>query len=326
MINTKHIIEYLSKHITDPVPKFILQKEIYKEPETSPSYINAYNQMKQSKWYHDLADEQWDDGSWGRFHTQDSKVLKKQRFVTTETALRRARELSLSKDDPIIAKCIKLMERYVRGEETWTDKIEKHKDGGKSHLHSRPFITAANINLFDPENPVIKPKRDVFVKTLKIALSEGYFNEEAWEQENKNYSGSCLSGWNAYPLMILQNTNCMEDTLQRQYLEYLWHRKDGIYYLTDFPLSEKRKVEDKSFSSWLTTLGYISGFSLFPEFMKDDALPHLINEVNRLIYEDIVLPTPEPAAYSIRYAESWRDKNTRKTDMILRIARIIVKC
>jgi hypothetical protein len=326
MTNIQQIIEYLSKHISDPVPKFIMQKEIYKESAKTLSYINAYNQMKQSKWYLELSDEQWDNGSWGRFHSQDSKTVNKQKFVTTETALRRARELSLPKDDLIIAKCIKLMERYVRGEETWTDNIEKHKDGGKSHLHSRPFVTAANINLFDPENLVVKPKRDVFVKTLKIALSKGYFNEEAWEQENRSYNGPCLSGWNAYPLMILQNANCMEDALQRQYLDYIWHRKDGIYYLTDFPLSDKRNVEDKRFNSWLTTLGYLSGFSLFPEFMKDDTLPHLINEVNRLMYEDIVLPAPEPAAYSVRYAESWRDKNTRKTDMILRITRVIIKC
>jgi hypothetical protein len=326
LINTQQIIEYLSEHISDPVPKFIMQKEIFKEPATSPSYINAYNQMKQSKWYHELADEQWDDGSWGRYHSQDSKSVNKQKFVTTESALRRALELSLSKDDPIIAKCIRLMERYVRGEETWRDNIEKHHDGGKSHLRSRPFVTAAFLNLFDPENPVVKTKLDAFVKTLKIALSKGYFDEEAWEEENRNYRGPCLNGWNAFPLMILQNANCMDDSLQRQYLEYIWHRKGGIYYLTNFPISDKRKVEDRSFYSWLSALGYLSGFSLFGEFMKDDALPHLINEVNRLIHEDVILPPPEPAGYSIRYAESWRDKNARKNDLILRITRIIVKC
>lgn len=278
--------------------------------------------MKQSKWYHELADEQWDDGSWGRFHTQDSKASKKQRFVTTEAALKRARELSLSKDDPIIAKCIKLMERYVCGEETWTDNIEKHKDGGKSHLHSRPFLTAALINLFDPENPVVKPKRDVFVKTLKIALSKGYFDEQAWEEENRNYRGPCLSGWNAFPLMILQNSDCMDEKLQRQYLDYIWHRQDGIYYLANFPLSEKTSIEDKKFSSWLYTLEHLSGFSLFPEFMKDDALPHLINEAYRLTKNDITIP----GSYNIRYAKNWRDKNNLKTDIVLRIARLIVKC
>lgn len=326
MINIQHIIKYLEEHITDPVPKFIMQSDIYKAPTTSPDYIEAYNQMKQSKWYRELADEQWEDGSWGRFHSMDSKVSAKQRFATTEIALRRARELSLTKEDAIIAKCIKLMEQYVNGEKTWTDKIEQHHDGGKSHLRARLYITAANINLFDPDNPVVKSKQDDVVRTLKIALSKGYFDEVAWEQENRTYNGPCFSGWNAYPLMLLYNAYSLEDEIQRQYLDYIWHRKEGIYYLTGFPISDKIHLEDKRFHLWLTALGYLSDFSLFSEFMRGDILPHLINEVNRLMYNEVVLPAPETAKSGIRYAESWRDKNARIIDLILRITRILVKC
>lgn len=322
MIEIQRITDYLSEHITDPVPKYIFQREILKAPVTSPDYINAYDIMRQSKWYSDLADEQWEDGSWGRFHSQDSKAPIKQKFVTTEDALKRSRQLSLSKDDPIIAKCIKLMELYVRGEETWRDNIEKHHDGGRSHLHSRPYLTAAWVNLFDSENPVVKPKRDVFINTLKIALSKGYFDEEAWVEENRNYRGPCLNGWNAFPLMILQNSDCMDDTLQRRYLSYIWHRKDGIYYLANFPLSEKINLEDKRFYLWIYTLEFLTGFSLFPEFMKDEAVPHLLSETYRLINEDVAIP----ASYNLRYANSWRDKNNRKTDLVLRLARILVKC
>lgn len=322
MIDIQQITDYLSEHVTDPVQKYIFQSEILKNSVTNPDYINTYDIMRQSKWYRELADEQWEDGSWGRFHSQDSKALVKQKFVTTEDALKRARQLSLSKDDPVIEKCIKLMERYVCGEETWRDNIEKHKDGGKSHLHSRPYLTAAWINLFNPENPVVKPKRDVFLNTLKIALSKGYFDEEAWEEENRNYRGPCLNGWNVFPLMILQNSDCMDDTLQRKYLNYLWNRKDGLYYLSNFPLTDKHSLEDKSFYIWLYTLEYFTGFSLFSEFMKEDVLPHLLNEVYRLINEDVIIP----ASYNLRYAESWRDRKKRKTDIILRIARIISRC
>lgn len=322
MITTQQIIEYLSEHVTDPVPEFIMQKEIYKALAESPGYQNAYNQINRSKWYRELADEQWEDGSWGRFHTQDSKASNKQKFVTTETALRRALQLSLSKDDPIISKCIKKLERYVRGEETWTDRIEMHKDKGKSHLYCRPFLTAANISLFDPENLVVKPIREIFVNTLKISLSKGYFDEEAWIQENRNYRGPGLDGWNIYPLMILQSAACMPEELQRQYLDYIWHRKGGLYYLPNFPAAEKKNAEDKNFHLWLSILECLCGFSLFSEFMHDDILPHLLNEINRIICEDVIL-TP---AGNVRYSESWRDKGNLKTDVILRIARIIVRC
>ena len=70
--------------------------------------------------------------SWGRFHSMDSRIANKQKFVSTEAALRRLRELGLPKDDPAVAKCIKLMERYIREEETWRDYVEKQRtmEGG----------------------------------------------------------------------------------------------------------------------------------------------------------------------------------------------------
>lgn len=313
-------IDYLLAVATDPFPRYILNKEILMKERTADD-INA---VHASKWYQQLAGEQWDDGSWGRFHSMDSRIANKQKFVSTEAALRRARELSLTKDDPMVEKCIRLMERYVRGEETWTDPIEKHHDGGKSHLHSRPFLTAANINLFNPEDPVVKPKRDVFVKTLEIALLKGYFDENAWEEENRNYTGPCLNGWNAYPVMILQSADCMADSLQRQYLAYLWNKKEGIYYISNFAPSEKLFLEDKRFTAYLSMLELLSGFSLFPEFTKDDVYPHLTGEIKRIMTGVITLPAAHPI--SGHYAESWRDKSARKNDLILRILRVLVKC
>lgn len=316
----QNIIGYLHTTATDPFPRYILKKEILCQAPTADDAAAIHA----SKWYKQLADEQWDDGSWGRFHSMDSRIKDKRKFVSTEAALSRAHELGLTKDNPIVAKCIKLMERYVRGEETWRDNIEKHHDNGKSHLHSRPYLTAAWLNLFDPENPVIKPKRDVFIQTLKIALSKGFFDEETWNEENRNYRGPCLNGWNIFPLMIMQNTDCMDDKLQRQYLDYIWNKKEGIYYISNFAVSEKHCLEDKRFTTWLSALESLSGFSLFSEFMKDDVFPHLIGEISRIMTDDVKLPAAHPITG--HYAESWRDKNARKNDMILRILRLLVKC
>jgi len=320
MVDIQQIIDYLSEHISDFVPKYILIKEIYKKAPLSPEYVNAYNDMKQSKWYRELAGEQWADGSWGRFHTMSSKDIK-QKFVSTEVALRRARGLGLSKDDPMIARCIKIMERYVRGEETWTDYIEKHKDNGKGHLFCRPYLTAANINLFDPENPVIKPLRNIVAETLKTAFENGDFDENFWEQKVREYHvPSVAHPGIAYSAMLLQNSNCMEDALQRQYLDYIWNGINGVYYVSSIPPVKKQYLADKGFSEWFGVLELLSGFSLFPDYMKNGILPHLLNEVDRLINGDVI------CSLNCRYADSYRDKNKRKVDIILRIARILVKC
>lgn len=104
------IIEYLLANASDPFPRYILKKEIQNQ-KISDTDIDA---IHSSKWYCQLADEQWADGSWGRFHSMDSSLAKKKKFVSTEAALRRAHELSLTRDDPVVAKCIVLMERYIR--------------------------------------------------------------------------------------------------------------------------------------------------------------------------------------------------------------------
>ena len=322
MIEIKQIIDYLSENISDSVPEYILIKEIYKKDFSSPEYLNSYNAVKQSKWYRELSAEQWDDGSWGRFHTMSSKDIK-QKFVSTEVALRRARGLGLLKDDPMIARCIKIMERYVRGEETWTDYIEKHKDNGKSHMFCRPYLTAANINLFAPENPVIQPLRRVVAETLKTAFESesGGFDENFWNQKVREYHVPSIAHPGiAYSSMLLQNSNCMDGALQRRYLDYIWNGINGVYYVSSVPPGKKQYLEDKKFSQWFGVLELLSGFSLFPDYMKNEILPHLLNETGRLINGEVV------CELNCRYAENYRDKNKRKTDIILRIARILVKC
>ena len=315
------IVDRIISTSTDPFPRCILKKEILRETPTSAD-IDA---IHASKWYKQLADEQWDDGSWGRFHSMDSRIANRQKFVSTEAALRRSRDLGLPKDDPVVAKCASLMERYIREEEAWPDYVEKHKDNGRGFIFCRPFLTAANLNLFDPENPVIKPLRNVVAETIKTAFVDDCFDEVYWKQKVSEYHVPSIAHPGiAYSPMLLQNTDCMDDTLQKQYLRYIWDKQDGIYYISNFAVSKKHGLEDKKFITWLSSIELLSGFSLFSEFMENDIFTHLIGEVKRIMTDDITLPPAHPITG--HYAESWRDKNARKNDMIIRILRILVKC
>ena len=116
----------------------------------------------------------------------------------------------------------------------------------------------------------------------------------------------------------------MDDSIQKQLLNYIWDKKEGIYYISNFAVSKKHCLENKKFTTWLSVLELLCGFSLFSEFARDDVVPHLIGEVNRIMIDDVKLPPAHPI--TSHYAESWRDKNTRKNDMILRILRLLVKC
>ena len=185
-------------------------------------------------------------------------------------------------------------------------------------------MLAANINIFEPENPAVKPLRDVVVETMGTAFANGDFDEVFWNKKVEKYHvPGIVHPGNMYSLMLLQKSKCMDDNLQRQYLKYIWGKP--IYYVSSFPAYEIKKLEDRNFYEWLYALECLNDFSLFREFVRENALPHLLNEVERLMTSKEEITMTAPALHHMRYAESWRDKTNRKTDIILRIARIITK-
>ena len=310
------IIDYLNENMSDPVPQYILHKEIMHQ-SSSGSNINK---LKESKWYQQLAAEQWDNGSWGRFHSQDTKSPLKQKFPTTEAAIRRARELSLEENDGIINKTIRLMERYIQDQEEWLDTNEHHY-GFQEAFRT---LVAANLSLFIPKHPLVQKKKEIAVDHLTKSLRNGSLNEEIWEKENRNSHELFLRPYMVYIIWLLQQNDYLDQTMERAFLEYIWYRKEGIYYRTDGPSSDITFLESKSFLTWLTGLESLSDFTLFPEFMSMGASGHLQNEIHRLMYDNVTLPKASPI--SGHYSETWLNKNARRNDLILRILRVLIKC
>ena len=311
----QNVIDCFAAQVSDPFPQYIFRKEILRE---TPSHSECAA-IKKSKWYQQLTEDQWENGSWGRFHTQDTKTLRVQKFVTTEFALRRARDLSLERDDPIIQKTIGLMERYLRDEEAWPDTIEKH-DG---FVISFKTLIAANLAIFDPHHPLLSSKREVCATNLAKAITSGFPDEGIWEQENRKSNDILLRLFMVYPIWLLQNNHFLPDDLQRLFLAWIWHRKDGIYYINNIASSSIRSLENKDFGGWLAGLENLSDFPLFSEFMNQGNAAHLLHENHRLMTEDVALPPAAPIMG--HYSEKWTQKNARQNDLILRILRILDK-
>jgi len=212
------------------------------------------------------------------------------------------------------------MERYIRGEERWTDNNERHY-GWEVAFKT---LIAARLSLFDPTNPLLRTKREICVENLAKAFAADAPNEEIWESENRKSDEILLRVWMIYPVWLLQCNEFLDEELQRKFLNWIWNRKGGIYYVTNIPPADVRSLEDKGFAQWLSGVENLSGFSLFPEIMAKGVAAHLLHEIERLIMGDIKLPS----AHTItgRYAESWVGGNARKNDSILRILRVLVRC
>lgn len=319
MISTEVIRDYLSDLVTDPVPRFILFKEIYKLPSDSSVYRDTYEEVKRSKWYLQLLQEQWPDGSWGRFHSMDSKAEVKQVFPTTESALRRIRELSLDTQDPMVAACIHRMECYLDGSDQWSDRIEKHY-GFEVSLNT---MVAGNLSLFIPDHPLIMEKRRICAENMTKAFCKGDLDEKIWLDENKKSYEILLQAFMLHTAWLMQNNPYLNEEIQRKYLSYLWNRKEGIYYVSGSAPAITVPLESKKFTEWLSCLEALSNFTLFPEFMRQGAYEHLLNEAERLMNQKISLPPAHPVFG--HYSESWRSKEKRSYDLLLRILRLLVK-
>lgn len=319
LMGIKEITEYVQDNMKDPVPQYIIKKEIIKDKILPSDMADLY----ESIWYKQLLSEQYEDGSWGRFHSMDSSI-KGRKFKTTESALLRAKDIGLSKEDAMVSKAVNLLEGYIVGTIPLPDRIEVHKDGGKSFIRSIPFMASSDICMFYPDNDQIQPCREICVTQLQKSFVGDEFDENTWKGLNRELKGICLDASSIYPLRLLQKENCISEELQKQFLSYIWNRKEGIYYISDYAPSVRFSAESKDFTRWLYALETLSGFSLFTQFMKEDVYSALILETNKLINDEVNVPSSN---YVVgKYTENQRNSKARKNDLILRILRILIKC
>lgn len=310
----RNVVDYLDEKLSDPIPRYILKKEILHE-----NVEELKETVRDSKWYKQLKAEQWENGSWGRFHTQDTKMANKQKFVTTESALRRAKELSLEKEDEIVHNAIQLLVRYINDEEDWLD-VEEHHYGFRTALKA---MMAANISLFEPRHPLVQARKKVCAQNIAKAFINESLDEDVWENENRKSDDILLRSYMQHVTWLLQNNDFLDMETERKYLDFIWNREDGIYYCTRSPLYKPQKLESKQFLYWLSGLESVCDFTLFSEYINQEIYGHLLGEINKLMNGDTMLPDMKPIFG--HYAESYRDREMKKSDLILRMMRILVK-
>ncbi|MDP7611960.1 MAG: hypothetical protein QGH62_05905, partial [Nitrospinaceae bacterium] len=130
----------------DPVPRYLILRDVMHLDLNDPILSRAEKLLTESRWIKLLRDSQWEDGTWGRFHTQNTKI--KQPIPTTEIAIRIALDSGLDRDSPILKKTIGFMVDHIDGRSEWRDWPEKH-DNPAAWFVGIPYISAANLALID---------------------------------------------------------------------------------------------------------------------------------------------------------------------------------
>jgi hypothetical protein len=302
----------------DVVPKFLILRDVLKLSPEDTQYRKAKSDMTGSRWIRELAEEQQDNGSFGRFHTQDTKI--KQKIPTTEWAITRGLGLGLSKTDEIIRKTIQHMEHLLNGKELPLDN-EEHHYGFRIAF---AYIIASNLAKIDPMHPLLAPKRQACAECVRRAFQSGSFIEEDWKLACRELNEVMLNLYMIHPLTILQsgNESNLSVELERKLLQWIWNRPEGIYYITDQCPGVYQDVNSGQFHQWLHGIELLSDFQLWPEFVSD-AVEHLLcQREGDGLWEYGPKANQNPF---VHYSESWRNKNNRKIDCSVRILALLRK-
>lgn len=310
-------VKDLMKFELDPIPKYLIMRDLLKIKIDSRELKDAKNEVLKTKWVNDIIKLQWDDGSWGRFHSM-STLSKMQ--ITTERALRRLLILGLDKADRSIYKALTYMKKYLNRDIDLRDRKEKKHDWD---LLTRLFV-ATWILKIDPSNRQAKEIAENWAKVITHAFSGNEYNhrayKEAYNEIHKPEKGKVIWGFqNFYLVAILPGV--LSSDIESKFLDYIMNSEKGIYYIYD----ENLRITPKVFSSrqasrYIYTFELLSNYSLSKSKSKD-----FINWVNENNLEDGFWDMGKIVKDNMQYplSDSWRKVINRKIDSTIRIQRVL---
>ena len=301
----------------DPAPRFRIMRDVLKLPQDDALFVQAKQDMLKSKWVMELAEEQWENGSWGRFHTQNTKV--KHKIITTEWAISRGLELGLDKNDEIFKKTIAHMENMLNGVELPLDN-EEHHYGFRIAF---AYLIAGNLSKIDPVHPLLPQKSKYCADCTIRAFQSGQYDEKDWTEAYMELNEVMLRLFMIHPLLLLQSEEgILPENIELKLLNWIWNRPEGIYYITNHCPNNYQDIGSGSFHYWLRGVELLSNFKHWRDFATgtivwlndqrgDDGLWDYGKDANSIIFG--------------HYSESWRNRMNRKIDCSTRILALMRK-
>ncbi len=307
----------------DLSPRLILLRDVLRCPPDDPARMETERQLLASRRVQELSAAQQPDGTWGRFHTQDTAV--KGSFPTSEFAIQRALALGLDRHSPILKKAAGFIQAHLQGHTTWSDPPEKH-DHPLIFPHNIRSVSAAMLALIDNDHPALEPLWRYWAAVVEGAFAGGSYNREAELACHQRLAGIPSRRYTPchvlYPLVILSATRQrLPPELEHRLLEFVMHKADGVYYVYERSLAEFPRLEQRGFESWFHAQELVSRFACWKEWAPA-ALNWLWQQRDAQGLWDI--PSASGRSFAFPLSESWRRAANRRIDWsvnILRLAR-----
>jgi hypothetical protein len=292
-----------------------LLREVLRPPPDDPLLAQAKDAAVNSKWVNQLNESQLPDGSWGRFHSQDTR--KKTVFRTTEAAIDRAFALGLEPREGCLARVQHYIMEVLRGEEHITDRKEK----SESWPLLIKFILAGRLAQIDPHNKWLA----LFWVYLEEVTDHAFISGE-YRLDDEAAAYLRLSGIHVpqgflesqHALWVLSSHPLSSD-LEHALVSWIWNKADGIRYIRA-PLANP---QPRQIGYWLRSMNILSRFPSWREICAD-GLNRLWDQRNEQECWDF--DTHIAMCVDFPLSENWRQGINRRLDFSTSILALLRRC
>jgi hypothetical protein len=308
----------------DPIPRYLLLRELGRGSETVLELREARNDLFRSRWVQQLQETQWADGTWGRFHSRDTSA--RQAIPTTEHGITLALAYGLNGEDALLARTARFIEEHLEGKTESRDRVEKHGDPRAWPVITR-FISAANLALIDDGHERLAYFADVWAQIATAAFKGGAYDRLAEIAAFNALLQLSLKRPPAlqtkYALILLSSARAAIDGhLERAILAHTMARPDGVSYLYGQKLAEMPRVDERGFYLWLATqmvLSRFTGWFRFAEAFVTGILDQAAGDGLWHFSEKTARRPNSPLPLS----ENWRREANKGVDCSVLILRLL---
>lgn len=305
-----------------PVVRFRLLRDVLMVPADDPGYDQGKKAMLQSHWVKELEEEQWENGSWGRFHSENTKI--KSRFPTTEFAIRRGLELGLDKKDQVFVRAIRYMSDVLEDRVRWSDGYEK----SPCFPIAVKLFTAAELSQIDPSHRALDSIWDIWLEIFRQTFAGGGYDQEAERATFEGLLGvnldrSYVAFHSKYNLRFMgSRSDRIPERMQEALLKPLWNGEIGLGYLRHNPSRLPKATTEKDFTRWLESVEVLSGFRSWKRVVEE-GIGWLGDQRQT---DDLWDCSPERGRTPyFPLSESWRKRGNRRIDCSTRVLVLLRK-
>ena len=329
-----NIADRILEDSPDPTIQVRLLRDILGKNRNDAELIEAESRLDDNKWVKILRNDQWEDGSWGRFHTEDTSL--KQKVPTTEVGVTRAINLGLDDIHPILQKVtsyiVGILNNSIRprdvipkgiGRNVWDNLINK--------------IVAASLAEINPNHPILNDYFDQWSRIIQrsfpynsydkqnqisafLEILEINYDEFSTRFKKRIKEGKELTINDVYTVNLLSiHAHKLNPELEKAFFRRVWNL--GIGYLNvDLRSSPSGLIGTTIFTRWLRSLEVLKPYPSWKSHVEGIIKWLWDNQTKNGLWDFGKVPSTNR---SIKLSSSWRKPNARIHDWTTRILLIL---